>query len=807
MNLEFLKKNRKLLDAFHFGLERESLRIDSNGNISRCPHPKSFGSPLTHPHVNTDFGEQQLEWNTPPKTSFRDAQKFLEDLVHFSLKKNPKELFWPFSMPPCLDKIQIAHYGSSHAGRKKEIYREGLRDRYGMNLQMISGIHFNFSFDLPFWEKLHTHEKSSLPIQEFINEKYLGLIRNFLREGWLLSYLFGASPAVDLSYIDLPKGFQKIGEAFVGPHATSIRTSHLGYYSRVQNQLAISLNSLDEYIEEMRTAISTPKEEYFSIPSQLNNHILQIENEHYSRIRPKANSKNGESPLEALQSRGIEYIEVRTIDLDPYHPAGITAEQIDFLHCFLLYCMNKRAPLLSKQCQICLTCNQNKVALEGRKKGLILREKNEISLENWGMRIFKSMEPIAKLLGKEKNLNLQKEKVKNASLTPSALIAESLNHSTYQHLGVKLAKSHKKTLLSTSLASKQLKHFEKQVIDSRIENQKLETAASILVDGYEDLELSTQILIQKALEWNINVEVLDRTDQLLRLEKEGHIEYVKEATKTSKDSYIVAHLIENKQITKEILKRKNLRVPEGKSYTSIDAAKIDLPHYLKKKSVIKPKSTNFGLGVFIIDPHDEKEAYRALKQGFSYGPSVLIEEFCPGDEYRFLIIDGKCIGVVKRIPSHVVGDGASTIQSLVHSKNHDPSYYRDPKTFLRLGPEEKKNLKQQRLTQKSTPKKGEEIFLRHNSNVSTGGDAHDVTDKIHPGYFQIALQATHAIDAKICGVDMVVSKPKKAPTSKSYAIIELNYNPVLYIHAYPFKGHRRDVATPLLHLLGYSKYA
>ena len=805
MNLEFLKKNRKLLNAFHFGLERESLRIDSKGNISKYPHPKSFGSPLTHPYIHTDFGEQQLEWNTPPKTSFRSAQKFLENLMHFSLKKNPKELFWPFSMPPHLDEIQIAQYGSSHAGRKKEIYREGLRDRYGMNLQMISGIHFNFSFDRPFWEKLHRYENSSLPIQAFINEKYLGMIRNFLREGWLLTYLFGASPAADPSYVDLPEDFRKVGDAFVGPHATSIRTSHLGYYSRVQNQLAISLNSLDEYIEEIQTAISTPKKEYLSIPSQLNNHILQIENEHYSRIRPKANSKDGESPLKALQNRGIEYIEVRAIDLDPYHPIGITTEQIDFLHCFLLYCMNKKAPLLSKQCQICLTCNQDKVALEGRKNGLILREKNEISLEKWSMKIFKSMEPIAKLLGKEKNLRLQKEKVKNASLTPSALIAESLNHSTYRQLGVKLAKTHKKTLLSNTLTSKQLKHFEKQVTDSQIENQKLETEASILVDGYEDLELSTQILIQKALEWNISVEVLDRTDQLLRLEKGGHIEYVKEATKTSKDPYIVAHLLENKQVTKEILKRKKLRVPEGKSYTSIDAAKIDLPHYLKRKSVIKPKSTNFGLGVFIIDPHDEKEAYRALKQGFSYGPSVLIEEFCPGDEYRFLIIDEKCIGVAKRIPSHVVGDGASTIQSLVHSKNHDPSYYRNPKTFLHLGPEEKKNLKQQRLTPKSIPKKGQKIFLRHNSNVSTGGDAHDVTDQVHPGYSQIALQATQAIGAKICGVDMIISQSRKTPTLKSYAIIELNYNPVLYIHAYPFKGHRRDVATPLLHLLGYSK--
>lgn len=784
---------KELFQKFHFGLERETLRIDSQGTIAKTPHPQSLGSPLTHPYISTDFSEQQLEWNTPPQSTFNGAKKFLEHLMHFSLQKNPKELFWPFSMPPPIEAIQIAQYGSSYQGKKKVLYREGLRDRYGMHLQMISGIHYNFSFDPVFWKALQRKEKNSLPLQEFINKRTLDMIRNFLREGWLLTYLFGASPVMDKSYA-----------SEVVPYATSIRTSTLGYYSRVQNQLAISLNSLEAYIAEMTHAISTPEPAYQAFPSQLNPNILQNANEHYSRIRPKATLREGETPLEGLKKRGIEYVEVRAIDLDPFQPIGISKEQIDFLHLFLIYCLMKKSPPLSKEAQACLTCNQDRVALEGRRKGLILRSPQDIALETWGLKILRAMEPFAKLLGNQDLLKQQKEKVQHPHLILSASITKKLETTSFLKLGLSLAKTHQKTLRSTPLPSKLLNQLEATTRDSILKNQKLETASTILVEGYEDLELSTQVLIRKALEWQIDIEVLDREDQLIQLKQGTHMEYIKQATKTSKDSYIVPHLLENKEVTKKLLRRARFQVPEGESYSSMESAKAALPPFLKKRSVIKPKATNFGLGVSIIAPHDEKSALHALRQGFSYGNSVLIEAFCPGEEYRFLIIDNACIGVAKRIPAHVIGDGTSTIQQLVHQKNHDPSYYRDPKTFLRLGPEEKSHLKTSRLTPKSIPPQGRKIFLRENSNVSTGGDAHDVTDVIHPGYSEIACQATAVFGAKICGVDMLLPHPKKAPTATNYTIVELNYNPVLFIHAYPYKGIRRDVATPLLKLLGFT---
>ncbi len=799
------KKNLPLLKAYRCGIERESLRIDTYGKLSKTPHPKDLGAPLTHPYISTDFSEQQIEWNTPPLKSFRTAKHFLKEIIQFSLKNMNGELLWPFSMPPHLDHFEIAHYGTSHEGKRKKVYREGLKKRYGMNLQMISGIHFNFSFDQKFWKKLHTYDHSPLPLQEYINEKYLGIIRNFLREGWLLTYLFGSSPAMDPSYSPLPKNFKKESDFYYSPHATSLRTSHLGYYSRVQNQLAISFNDLDTYLSEMKKALLTPKKEYSTISTQLNDHILQTENEHYARIRPKRSPHKGESPLEALEKRGVEYLEIRAIDLDPYHAIGMNSDHIHFLHLFLLYCLFKKSPKLTKEGQRCLTRNQNNVALNGRDPNLILTCPRNISLKNWAKKILKELEPLSGLLGYEKTLALQKEKVKNPNTSPSALILNDIKNHGFQELGLSLAKLHQKAFYEKKISLKKYQSFEALAKNSHIQNQRLETASKILVEGYENFELSTQILIREAQKRGVKIEVLDKEDQVLRFSRGRHIEYIKEATKTSKDSYITPHLLENKEVTKKILYQKGFNVPIGKAYSTIESALTDYSIYQKQKVVVKPKATNFGLGIYFIHPGKKKEYASAAQSAFSYGNSIIVEKFCPGEEFRFLVIDGKVIGVAKREPANVVGDGKQSIKELIHEKNYDPSYYRTPKTFIHLGPEEKKVLHAQSLAGSNIPKKGKKIYLRHNSNISTGGDALDMTDLVHKGYHKIAVKATRVFNAKICGVDMIIPFPKQEPNRRNYAIIELNYNPVLFIHDYPYRGKRRDVAGPLLDLLGYSK--
>ncbi|CCB88927.1 glutamate--cysteine ligase [Simkania negevensis] len=810
--LNKLKKHKELLFEFQCGLERETLRISKDGKLSQKPHPIALGSPLTHPYFSTDFGEAQLEWNTPPLSSFVKAKKFLHDLMAYAAQVNSNELFWPYSMPCELnDNIQIARYGSSNAAREKELYRKGLCYRYGKKLQMISSLHFNFSFSQSFWDFFYDLSGSKKSMQSFINDSYFKIIRNFLCEGWLLTYLFGASPAMHESYIDkIPQGFTKKGNTLIHPDATSIRMSYLGYYSRIQDQLTISFKDLDSYLKDMKFAISTPCPLYQKIgtmkngePLQINDHFLQIENEHYARIRPKRNLHKGESPLSALKTRGVEYLEVRAIDINPFDPLGLTKDQFLFLHQFLLYCLLKESSTLNEEIRCSLIGNQQKVALLGRQKGLLLQCHKPIPLQEWAARIFKHMEPISHLLGPAyvSNLNQEQAKLKDASLTPSAQVLKALKNETLEAFGLKWAKKHQKEWKSVS--PNKIKRLDQTVLTSLQNKQALETASEVLLEGHETLELSTQILMKEALKHGIEVEVLDPSDNFIRLKKGEHIEYVKQATKTSQDTYIASLLMENKHLTKVLLREHGFSTPDSHLYHSIDEAYQDYPLYEKKKIVVKPKSTNFGIGITFVKAHDKKGYHDALKEAFQHGYSILVETFHSGKEYRFLVIDEKVEGVIYRIPAHVIGDGIHTIKELVHLKNHDPSYYRHSRIQLRLTKVEIEKLRSQRLTPNSILPKNKKVFLRENSNVSTGGDAIDVTDDIHPSYFDIATAATKAIGAKICGLDILLSFPHQAATQKNHSIIELNFNPVLYFHAFPNEGKKRNVAEPVLKLLGF----
>lgn len=811
-HLNKLKKHKELLLDFHCGLERETLRISKTGKLSQKPHPISLGSPLTHPYFSTDFGESQLEWNTPPLASFSKAKKFLHDLMSYTKHVNSTELFWPYSMPCELtDNITIARYGSSYEAQKKELYRKGLCYRYGKKLQMISSLHFNFSFSHRFWDLFYDLSGSKKNKQDFINDNYFKTIRNFLCEGWLLTYLFGASPAMHQSYIQkVPKGFKKIGSTLIHPDATSVRMSYLGYYSRIQDQLTISFKDLNTYLKDMEFAISTPCPLYQKIgtmkngePIQINDHFLQIENEHYARIRPKRIPHKGETPLIALKNRGVEYLELRAIDLNPFDPLGITKEQFLFQHQFLLYCLLKESSTLSEETRCSLIGNQQKVALFGRKKGLELKCRSAITLKQWASRIFDQIEPISKLLGPEyvNNLKQERKKLDNPSLTPSAQVVAALETESLEAFGLKWAKHHQKEFKPVPPSKK--KELKDSVETSLQKKQALETASEVLLEGYEHLELSTQILMKEALDQGIDVEVLDPSDHFIRLKKGKRIEYVKQATKTSQDTYIAPLLMENKHLTKLVLREHGFSTPESNLYHSTQEAQQDYPQFEKKKVVVKPKSTNFGIGINFVEPYDKKSYLATLNEAFQHGYSILVETFHAGKEYRFLVIDGKVEGVIYRIPAHIIGDGIHTIKELVHLKNHDPSYFRHPKIQLRLTKVEVEKLHRQKLTPNSIPARNKKVFLRDNSNVSTGGDAIDVTDDIHPSYLKIAASATKALGAKICGVDILLSSPKKTATKKNHSIIELNFNPVLYFHAFPNKGKKRNVAKPVLKLLGF----
>ncbi|NTU89256.1 MAG: bifunctional glutamate--cysteine ligase GshA/glutathione synthetase GshB [Actinobacteria bacterium] len=324
---------------------------------------------------------------------------------------------------------------------------------------------------------------------------------------------------------------------------------------------------------------------------------------------------------------------------------------------------------------------------------------------------------------------------------------------------------------------------------------------------YIQLELSTQLLIEGALRRGITVDVLDHADNFIRLRKGDKIEYVKQATKTSADTYISALIMENKEITKIVLREQGLRVPDGIVAYSVADAMEHYSEFAGRSVVIKPKSSNFGISVFVLkQPPTESEFEAAVRQALTYDGTVLIEEFIPGAEYRFLVIGFETVAVLHRMPANVIGDGIHTIEALVTEKNKDPlrgKKYVTPLEKIVLGDVERDYLLAQGKYIDTILSENERVFLRENSNISTGGDSIDFTDTVLDVYKDIAADAARAVNAHICGVDMMISAVDEVPTRENHGIIELNFNPALHIHCYPYQGENRHVEEKVLDLLGF----
>ncbi|MDN3524308.1 glutamate--cysteine ligase [Halomonas sabkhae] len=397
------------------GIEKEGLRVDAGGHIAQTPHPEDFGSKLTHPHVTTDYSEALLEYITPVYSRPEDAVEFMADLHRFSYRRLNAELIWPASMPARLegnDSVPIADYGASNVGRMKHVYRKGLDVRYGRIMQSIAGVHYNVSLPDDFWSLLKELEgDDTSSMQDYRSSRYFDLIRNFRRHSWLLLYLFGASPAVDRSFLPdgrVPDNLHPHGrETLVAPYATSLRMSDLGYQNKVQEQLKICFNSLSNYVNTLRHAISTPWPDYAAMGvhlggndwQQLNDNILQIENEYYSDIRPKRVARHDETPSQALEARGVEYIEVRCLDLDPFDPLGFDATRSRFVDTFLMWCLLTESPWISdEECEH-LDDNRRLVVSRGRDPELRLdHHGRKRSIAEWGHDIFAELREVATLL-------------------------------------------------------------------------------------------------------------------------------------------------------------------------------------------------------------------------------------------------------------------------------------------------------------------------------------------------------------------------------------------------------------------------
>jgi len=460
------------LNNIRRGIEKESLRISPEGLISQKPHPASLGSALTNPYLTTDFSESLLELITPVFDSPEDCLGFLNEIHSFVINGIEEELMWPFSMPPSIkdeDDILIGSYGSSNAGLMKAIYRRGLAKRYGKKMQAIAGIHYNFSLPERFFEILNLEDTKALK-----NETYLGMARNFKRLEWLYFYLYGASPAINKNFTSMDvSDFQNLNEEeLIKPSSTTLRMGDLGYISKVQDELRISFNSLQEYIEGLKMALKKTHKAYENIGEfiddervQLNTSIIQIENEYYNTIRPKRVCPSGERPVNVLEHEGINYLEVRCVDLNPFSSLGIDKEEINFLDLMLILGLVQDSPPITDQELKEIKENHQRVINQGNDpETKLLKNGKEIKISELAKIEIEAMISLVSELGSEiedrnslsNSLNTQLKKINGEEQTLSQKIIAELKNKSFQELGVSLALTHKQALLNQKLEKQDL---------------------------------------------------------------------------------------------------------------------------------------------------------------------------------------------------------------------------------------------------------------------------------------------------------------------------------------------------------------
>jgi glutamate--cysteine ligase len=482
------------------GIEKESLRISRDGIIAHTPHPHALGSALTHPHITTDYSEALIELITPPFADVNDTLEYLQRVHLFVYAHLKDEILLGASMPCGIsgdESIPIAEYGSSNVGKMKHIYRHGLWHRYGRTMQSIAGIHFNYSVPEALWPVLHQQERSPLALPEYIAVSYFGLIRNFQRIGWLILYLFGASPAICKAFFktrpELMAEFEWFdGHTLYHPYATSLRMSDIGYKSKNQANLNIDYNSLTGYVDSLSKAINTPYPDYEKIGTvvngeyrQLNTHILQIENEFYSTIRPKQIAQSCEKPTVALKRRGVRYVEMRSLDLDVFHPLGIETDTAHFAEALLLTCLLTDSPFMTEQDHLTNNANQLLVAHSGRKPDLALaRNDGAIPLKDWANEILAAMQPVCAILDAGKTgqpysaaLKTQQAKVDNPDLTASARLLAAMTERSQAFAGFAIAKSteHADYFHSQTLDAKTAQTFMDMTVESHAKQQAIES--------------------------------------------------------------------------------------------------------------------------------------------------------------------------------------------------------------------------------------------------------------------------------------------------------------------------------------------
>lgn len=497
-------QGRRILTEIGRGIEKESLRITPDGKLAQTAHPAALGSALTHSSITTDYSEALMEFITPVSQSIDASLRTLEEVHTYVYQHLGDDILWSASMPCIMtgdDGIPVAQYGSSNVANMKTVYRYGLGHRYGRLMQTIAGIHYNFSMPQEFWQQAWQQSGGEGSLEDYTTTRYLGLIRNFQRYSWLLVYLFGASPAVCASFL---KGatdhnlipFEEDARSLYLPYGTALRMGDLGYNSDAQKDLNICYNSLDNYIQTLSNAILQPHPDYAAIPSgdngnyqQLSDSLLQIENEFYGPIRPKRVARSGETPLGALRRGGIEYIEVRCIDVNPFTAVGLDAQQIRFVDTFLLFCLLEDSPPCTDAEQAIIDHNFKTIVNRGREPELTLQDHSgERLFSELSDCLLEAMEPIARLMDEafenddyQAALEEQKSKVGDPELTPSARMLREMRESELPFFRLEMEYSkrwaeHFRQITLTPEVEKKLNDETRRSIEAR---QKIEQSDSI----------------------------------------------------------------------------------------------------------------------------------------------------------------------------------------------------------------------------------------------------------------------------------------------------------------------------------------
>lgn len=739
------EQNLELLFAQgSFGIEKEGLRTLMDGRLALTPHPKAFGNRSFHPYIQTDFSESQLELVTPPQTDLREQYHFLtalHDVANRSLSED--EFIWPFSMPSVLPeekRIPIIDVED----KKEIVYREGLAEKYGKKKQMISGIHFNFSFSTDLLDALSHHFETDEDKQQVVNEAYLKLSRNFLRYQWLLTYLFGASPVCDPTFLDDVKGYSR-----------SIRNSPLGYHNSFDQ--TVSYDSVADYASDIEHMVEEG--------------ILLEEREYYGSARLRGKGK----AVRNLITHGIRYVELRSFDVNPFDALGFSYEQNLLVDLFL-----KTMIWMDKD-------SNSEEVKQGMKQNEVTAMEDPFSESHYkaeGLALIEEMKQTADDLSLasvyQDVLNKAISIFDNPELTLAARTVRAVEEKgSFVNLGIALGKEYK------------AQSYEKP----------------FLLRGFDYMEMSTQLLIFDALQMGVAVDVLDKHDQFLQLTHGGKTEYVRNANMTSKDSTISHWLMGNKTVTKKILEKHGYAVPKGNEFSTVEEAVAYFDLFKNKAIVIKPKSTNYGLGITIFKNPPSKASYEeGIRLAFKEDSEVLVEEFIEGTEYRFFVLNGRTEAVLLRIPANVTGDGTHTVKELIEEKNTHPyrgGNHRAPLEKIQMGEIEQLMLKEQGYQFDSVLEKGKTVYLRENSNISTGGDSVDMTDAM-PEYFKkLAEEMANALEVKVTGLDLIIPDLtlENKKTQAVYSVIEANYNPAMHMHAYVHKGEGQRLTKKVLMML------